>query len=380
MFCEINFENKNLIFDNSIDIIQTYSLSELPNCFAAMEKAIKEGFYLAGFLSYEAGYSFEKKLIQIGTFDFPLLCFGVYRQPSKNLFFVKAGNGAKKNIPYSLLLKEGFNLSRSEYFSKIDKIRSYIKEGETYQITFCVKKNFTYEGSPYALYQKLLRFQPVPYPAYISHKDFHILSLSPEMFFRKANNLIAVKPMKGTLIRDGSLLNALFGKPWLHFDPKNRAENIMITDLLRNDLGKICYPGTIKTTKIFEVAKYRTVYQMTSTVEGKLDPQISIYDIFKSIFPSGSVTGAPKIRAMQIINEIEPENRRIYTGAIGYITPGRELFLNVPIRTILLKRAVKYANNNWVAEMGIGGGITYYSTPEGEYEECEIKSNFLKLA
>jgi para-aminobenzoate synthetase/4-amino-4-deoxychorismate lyase len=157
----------------------------------------------------------------------------------------------------------------------------------------------------------------------------------------------------------------------------------MITDLLRNDLGRICEPGSVKTTKLYEVAKYRTVFQMTSTVEGELsDQDIPFYNLFKATYPSGSVTGAPKIRAMEIIRELEPEERRIYTGTIGYIMPNRDLFFNIAIRTLLLsviscspdvRRDVLLVNG----EMGVGGGITHYSTAADEYEECLIKSRFL---
>jgi len=392
VFCEINFEKKKLIFDNPIDIIQTYSLSEIPKCFYEIEKAINSGHYLAGFLSYEAGYAFEETLKQKDNFDFPLLCFGVYAHPMPHptpspMPTPDPSRRVYRDTPLRDA-ENDFNLSKPEYFSKIEKIREYIAEGETYQITFCVKKNFDYDGDPYALYQKLLKFQPVPYPSYISHKDFKIASLSPEMFLKKRGQNIEVKPMKGTLIRNGKLLNNIFGKYQLHFDSKNRAENLMITDLLRNDLGRICDKGSVKTTKLFEVAKYRTVYQMTSSIKGKLDQKISTYNIFKALFPSGSVTGAPKIRAMEIIRELEPEERRIYTGAIGYITPKRDMFFNVPIRTLLLtpKKSNptfighwKLEIGNYSCEMGIGGGITYYSTAEGEYEECEIKRKFLEI-
>ena len=187
--------------------------------------------------------------------------------------------------------------------------------------------------------------------------------------------------MKGTLFHAGGLRNELFGARWLHRDPKNRAENIMITDLLRNDLGKICEIGSVKTKKLCEVAKYRTVFQMTSTVEGELrkaDSKLGVptlYEIFKALFPSGSVTGAPKLRSMQIIRELETQERRIYTGAIGFVSPNQgsqkgEIYFNVPIRTLLVE------GNR--AEMGIGGGITHYSTPEGEWEECQIKARFIR--
>lgn len=328
-----------------------------------MENASRQGYYLAGFLSYEAGYAFEPILQQKEQFDFPLVCFGVYKQP-KNVAqtFRSASKGRSKDLCY--------NISREQYYKKIAAIQEHITAGDVYQITFCMKLRVPTEVKPLMLYNELYNFQPVPYPAYIAHSDFKILSLSPEMFLQKSGRKVVTKPMKGTLFRDRSLVNNLFGKHWLHNDPKNRAENIMITDLLRNDLGRICQPGTIKTTKLYEVAKYRTVYQMTSTVEGELQEQnINYCDLFKALYPSGSVTGAPKIRAMEIIRELEPEERRIYTGVIGYITPQRDMFFNVAIRTILLQ--------NGQGEMGVGGGITHYSTAEGEYEECLIKSRFL---
>jgi para-aminobenzoate synthetase / 4-amino-4-deoxychorismate lyase len=362
--CEIDFERTRRVFRNAQEEIETNKLSELPACFARMEEASAKGLYLAGYLSYEAGYGFEPCLKQKDEFDFPVLSFGVYSRCQVTRQTVQT-----KRQPITADL----NHSWPEYHANISKIREYIAAGDTYQITYCLKNKFAYTGAPYELYQALLDYQPVPYPAYIGDRERQILSLSPELFFHKKGKKIVTKPMKGTLLRDGSWHNDLFGKRWLSRDPKNRAENIMITDLLRNDLGRICLPGSVEAVKLYEVAKYRTVYQMTSTVQGDLsDPAIPYYDLFKAIFPSGSVTGAPKIRAMEIIRELEPEERRIYTGAIGFITPEREMFFNVPIRTILLQGGQ--------GEMGVGGGITHYSTPEGEYDECLVKSRFLTAA
>jgi len=414
MLCQIDFENKRLLFENPVETLSLHNASEITYGFAKIEEWTSRGLYVAGFLSYEAGYSFEPKLSHKEKFDFPLLSFGAYREPmiekrNPHPVFLKrkfqpfafsqgekesliknvsdpstSGRGRRSTINSCPRLGEGFlgdndfNISKEKYFDSIQKIFDEIVLGETYQITFCVKKNFSYTGDSIELYNKLLDFQPVPYPAYISTDDFKILSLSPEMFVKKSGSDILVKPMKGTLIRDGSLANNFIGKRWLHNDPKNRAENVMITDLLRNDLGKICTGGSVKTTKLFEVAKYKTVYQMTSTVEGKLeDKNIDFYSLFKAIFPSGSVTGAPKIRAMEIIRDVEVEERKIYTGAIGYITPQRDLFFNIPIRTILLQ---KDGDRGYTGEMGIGGGITHYSTKEGEYDECLVKGRFLDMA
>jgi len=369
--CEIDFENTRRVFRNPRELIETRKLSELPACFARMEEASAKGLHLAGYLSYEAGYGFEPCLRHKDEFAFPLLCFGVFSRCQVTRQTVQS-----RRLPITADL----NHSWPEYHANINKIREYIAAGDTYQITYCVKNKFSYAGPPYELYQALLGFQPVPYPAYIGHHEYQLLSLSPELFFHKKGRGIVTKPMKGTLLRDGSWHNDLFGKQWLSHDPKNRAENIMITDLLRNDLGRICRAGSVRTVKLYEVAKYRTVYQMTSTVQGELsDPAIPYYDLFKAIFPSGSVTGAPKIRAMEIIRELEPEERRIYTGAIGFISPEREMYFNVPIRTILLTRD-SGPETIYRGEMGVGGGITHYSTPEGEYDECLVKSRFLTAA
>ncbi|MBN3033780.1 MAG: chorismate-binding protein [Candidatus Saganbacteria bacterium] len=372
MYCEIAFENKVKVFSDPVALVEARRLSGLASAFAKLEEFSRQGYYLAGFFSYEAGYGFEPRLGQKDEFDFPLLYFGAYNvlEYSPHLSVGDHINSVGRRAG------EGnweWNRSTAEYFSDIGRIREYIAAGETYQITYCVKNKFAYHGAPLGLYRSLLAFQPVPYPAYLDAGDFQILSLSPELLLKKEGDLIITKPMKGTLLRDGGWRNNLFGAGWLHHDPKNRAENVMIADLLRNDLGKICRYGSVVTPRLFEVAKYQTVYQMTSTVRGRLlDEAIGYYDIFRALFPSGSVTGAPKLRAMEIIRELEGEERRIYTGAIGFITPQRELFFNVPIRTILLK--------NGAGEMGVGGGITHYSTAAGEYEECLVKARFLKAA
>jgi para-aminobenzoate synthetase/4-amino-4-deoxychorismate lyase len=334
-----------------------------------MEKAISQGFYLAGFLSYEAGYAFEEKLKENRTYDFPLVYFGVYTLPTNLPLdkgkIIEGVGGVRVNTPYP------------DYSKDISAIRSHIGSGNVYQITYCLKYKFGFTGNTYSFYEKLLKDQPVPYPAYIKTKDFSILSLSPEMFLKKTKEKIVTKPMKGTWMIGNGFLNDLFAKRRLHLAPKNRAENVMIADLLRNDLGKISKSGSVVTPKLFEVARYRTVCQMTSTVQSVIDPQIKMFDLFKAVFPSGSVTGAPKIRAMQIIRELEKEDRRIYTGAIGYITPKKDMFFNVPIRTLLLPPNPSNPSLPSQCEMGVGGGIVWDSTPEGEWEECRIKARFL---
>jgi len=357
----IQFEKKPLLFQDPKFIISCSGPSSFIACFKDIENALCQGYYLAGFLSYEAGYYFEEKLLEDKAYDFPLIYLGAYEAPVKC-------NISPKTKPFQNILKDlSLNITRDKYFLNIQTIRDYIAQGEVYQITYCIKLLFKFHGDPLSLYNLLLKEQPVPYPAYIETDRFHILSCSPEMFIKKESMHTVTKPMKGTWRRGDNMISDFAARLRFQYDYKNRAENVMIADLLRNDLGRI--GADIKAPKLFEVAKYKTLFQMTSTVTGKLEKGIPIYELFASLFPSGSVTGAPKIRAMQIIKELEAEERRIYTGAIGYIAPDRDLFFNIPIRTLLIREGT--------GEMGIGGGIVWDSTPEGEWDEGMLKAKFL---
>jgi para-aminobenzoate synthetase / 4-amino-4-deoxychorismate lyase len=326
-----------------------------------MESCLDKGYYLAGFLSYEAGYSFEKKLLQNKNYTFPLLYMGCYQSPVSAKDFLK-NTGDVFHI--SQLRR---SISYEDYREDIRRIRHFISIGDVYQITYCLKMKFSFTGSETALFSRLLHNQPVPYPAYIEADRFKILSLSPEMFIKQQNNTITAKPMKGTWPRGKNAISDLAARFRLKYDQKNRAENVMITDLMRNDLGRI--GENIRVPRLFEVSAYTTLYQMTSTVLADSDKHIPFYELFKALFPSGSVTGAPKIRAMEVIRGIEKEERKIYTGAIGFIAPDRTFCFNVPIRTLLLEQGE--------GEMGIGGGIVWDSTPEGEWAEGILKGKFL---
>lgn len=355
------FERKSLLFCDPEFIISCTDPSLFTKSFQEIEEALKKGYYLAGFLSYEAGYCFEEKLHKNKQYDFPLICLGAYKAPRKN----------KINFPKppdaNGLSNLKLNITKSGYSHDIDAIRNYIAKGDVYQITYCIKLLFKFYGDPLSFYDQLLKEQPVPYPAYIQTEKFHILSLSPELFIKKNATHLITKPMKGTWPRGSGILSDLIAPLCLKYDKKNRAENVMIADLLRNDLGRMGVG--IKAPALFEVARYKTLCQMTSTVTAKVDKGLSIYKLFSSVFPSGSVTGAPKIRAMEIINTLEKEERKIYTGAIGYISPDKNIFFNIPIRTLLIQ--------GQQAEMGIGGGIVWDSTVDGEWDEGLLKAKFL---
>lgn len=357
----LQFEKKPLLFQKPKAIISCQNPATFRACFEEIENALKAGYFVAGFLSYEAGYCFEETLRNDKEYNFPLIYMGVFEAPIRRN--IEADNQAAPSVLEGLRL----NISQKDYFNNIGAIRDYIAKGDVYQITYCIKFLFQFKGGPLTLYNRLLREQPVPYPAYLETGGFKVLSLSPEMFLKKKGEDIATKPMKGTWPRGNNLFSDFARLARFQYDRKNRAENVMIADLLRNDLGRVGL--NIRAPKLFEVAGYKKLYQMTSTVTGRVDKNIPLYELFASVFPSGSVTGAPKIRAMEIIRELELEERKIYTGAIGFIAPNKDLFFNIPIRTILI--------NGEDAEMGVGGGIVWDSTPIGEWDEGLLKAKFL---
>ncbi|MCX5698442.1 MAG: chorismate-binding protein [Candidatus Omnitrophica bacterium] len=353
------FERKPLLFADPEFIISCTDPAYFKSSFEDIERALSQGYYLAGFLSYEAGYYFEEKLYQDKQYDFPLIYLGAYKHARQEKIQEPVGGYRLKN--------PRLNITSEQYSLNINTIRDYIAQGDVYQITYCLKLLFEFYGQPLSLYNQLLKEQPVPYPAYLQTDEFQVLSLSPELFIKKNSTRLVTKPMKGTWPRGKSIFLDLIAPLCLKYDRKNRAENVMIADLLRNDLGRL--GANIKAPALFEVARYKTLCQMTSTVTAKVIKDVSIYELFSAVFPSGSVTGAPKIRAMEIINELEQGQRKIYTGAIGYITPDKDIFFNIPIRTLLIQGTQ--------GQMGIGGGIVWDSTFEGEWNEGLLKAKFL---
>lgn len=370
---------KSFIFLDPIYILETSNIDEVENILTEIEGFIKSGYYVAGYITYEAGYAFEprlKSLVSDVCFFHPLIWFGVFKNP----FIIDLRNADTENLKaeeYNHLCDEmlsyeianiNLNMPENEYKSKIECIKDYICSGDSYQINFTWNVNFSFKGSPLALYYDLRKKQRTSYAAYLKTRDTHIISYSPELFFRRMGKKIITRPMKGTIKRGRVLSEDRKNAKVLHDSEKNRAENLMIVDLLRNDLGKISETGTVKVNRLFEVEKYETLFQMTSTIEGHLKPETTYLEIFKSLFPCGSVTGTPKIRSMEIINELEKDYRRIYTGSIGYISPYEEAAFNIAIRTPVIE-----GNNGF---MGVGSGIVWDSKVEDEYKECSLKMRF----
>lgn len=260
-------------------------------------------------------------------------------------------------------------LDVNKYVEKINKIKNELEHGNVYQINYTMNKKYRLDCNPFDLFLKIRNKSEPQYGYYFNFNDYDILSFSPEQFFKTKNSYIYSYPMKGTIKRSVNFKQDEYLKSILEKSPKDKAEHLMIVDLIRNDLGKISKFGTVKTKNLFQVQSYKTVHQMVSEISGALIDDIKEFDILKALFPGGSITGAPKESAMKIIDRLENYNRNIYTGAIGYIKNNGDMNFNIPIRTMCVK--------NNIGNYSVGGGIVWDSIPEKEWEEAQLKSAIL---
>ena len=359
------------LFNKPIEIISVYKKEDLKYAFKFIQKLIDKKYPGYSIINYEAGFLFEEKLKKLLlSQDKKLVQFCFFNKneikkiKSSNILFEESSKKKYSVSDFKL------NKAKAQYLDDLNKIREYLKEGDTYQVNYTVKGKFKFSGSLAFFFQTLLFNQSAKYSAFINNVDEYIISLSPELFFEQKGKKIKSQPMKGTNQRGFNQVSDEQAVKELKNSEKNRAENVMIVDLIRNDFGRICRYGSISAQSLFEIEKYESLFQMISTVEGRLKKKIKMKEIIENIFPCGSVTGAPKIRTMEIINEIEKEERNIYTGSIGLITP-KEIKMNVAIRTIKINR------NSGEGEIGLGSGIVWDSDHHREYEEVMLKSKFL---
>ena len=348
-----------LAFHEPVRLIQAERPQDVPAALAAMEAARAEGLWLAGWFAYELGYVLEKRLASLTPAGGPLLSFGVFDRPCSAR--PKAAGRA-----YAGPLKPEWDVD--SYANAFIRVKEYIEAGDVYQANLSFRVNFNFAGDPYALYEELRRSSAAPHCAYIDFFDRrnedrrHILSLSPELFFElTADGVATARPMKGTGTRDA-------GGAALAASSKDRAENLMIVDLIRNDLGRLAQVGSVAVRDLFAVETYPTLHTMVSTVTARLKPDMTIATILGALFPCGSVTGAPKIRAMEILRELEASPRRAYCGAIGHFAPDGAARFNVAIRTLTLAEGR--------GQLGIGGGVVQDSRAHSEYAECLLKARF----
>jgi para-aminobenzoate synthetase/4-amino-4-deoxychorismate lyase len=367
---------KSLLFERPSRVLTTRKRGEVAALLEEAERASAAGEHLAGFLSYELGLAFEERLLPLlpEETEFPLFWLGTYGAPVE-MDRLAAWRWLKERASRELVRVDNmkFSMSRGGYGGAFKRVMDYIHAGDVYQINLTMHANFRLDGDPAALYRDLCRSQPVAHGAFIATGEHHVLSLSPELFIENRGGRIVTRPMKGTAPRGLTSADDEAIKKALLSDEKSRAENLMIVDLLRNDVGRIAKMGSVKVEKLFSIETYRSLHQMTSTIAADLKPGLKLGEILRALFPCGSVTGAPKIRAMQIINEVENGPRGLYTGSIGHVAPGGDFSFNVAIRT-----AVVGANGK--GEIGIGGGIVADSKKEAEYNECLLKLDFFRQA
>ncbi|MDD7909935.1 aminodeoxychorismate synthase component I [Pseudovibrio exalbescens] len=359
------------LLSKPLDVIECWSLDDVRATLAALEEARKNGAYLAGYFSYEFGFAFEEKLIPRfrGTGGMPLSWFGIYEAPEHltatqvRSWLHQARDPSETSAKIDL--KE-FDLSRDAYDAAFQKTQQHLAEGDIYQINLTMRAALQFEGDPVHLFERLLFQQPVDYAALMHMNGHRVLSISPELFLSRRGDLLTCKPMKGTAARGRTRAEDQRIARWLASDTKSRAENTMILDLMRNDLSRIAEPGSVAVPSHCEVETYRSIFQMTSTTTAKLEPGAELPEIMERLFPCGSITGAPKLRAMEIIDDLEASPRGIYTGSIGAIEPNGDFCFNVAIRTLVLDEAGN-------GSLGTGSGVVFDSGASPEYEECLLK-------
>jgi len=383
------------LFLEPMRVLEANSDIELRDLFGQIEQATRDGHCAAGFFTYECGQVFEPKAsVAACASKHPLAWFGIYKRAYQfdhtsgafldgeppdllNAKTEETGGQAEQSGRVKLVA----SLDERQYADKVERIHEWIRAGDVYQLnlTFPLRGRVAERAS--TIYARRRDRQPVDYGAFIHWRSGRrILCFSPELFFRideargtegGFGRRITTQPMKGTAPRGRTNAEDRQIAEWLRNDEKNRSENLMIVDLIRNDLGRLCEFGSVQVEDLFSVERYPTLWQMTSTVTGRLRDDVDYGEVFRALFPCGSVTGAPKIRAMQLLARVEDEPRGVYTGAIGFFSRERTVF-NVAIRTLDL--------DGENAAMGIGSGIVIDSTAEKEFRECELKAEFLTKA
>lgn len=366
----LNPDGQNLLFQNPREVLVAHTAAEARQALERIAGAGQRGLWAAGYLAYELGLVFEERLAGLlpERSNTPLIWFGLYQAPQRltgpevSALFADAPEGRATGLTPSWTLEQ--------YLPAFERVKALIAAGDTYQVNLTLRARFTLEGHAEGLYRTLAQSQPVAYGAYVHAGDHHILSRSPELFVSGEGDRLKARPMKGTLKRGLSSAEDQAGRAALAADPKNRAENLMIVDLLRNDLGRIAEIGSVRVTDLFTVETYRSLHTMTSGIEALKRPDVGIAEVLENLFPCGSVTGAPKVRAMEIINDVEAAPRGLYTGSIGYVAPSGDFSFNVAIRTAVIDR-------HGQGEIGVGGGIVADSVGSDEYAEALLKLSFL---
>lgn len=367
-FDSLDRKGRSFVFEEPVGEVAAWTLDEVLPAIREVQSAGARGLHAAGFIAYEAAPAFDHALVTHPPVPgLPLAWFGLYaRRSAASPADAPASStaGAAHVGPWSP------SISAKEHARRVRRIRDLIAAGDTYQVNLTFGLEAAFDGDVEALYRVLCGSQRAGYCALLRAPFGTVVSLSPELFFRWSGRDLALRPMKGTRPRgrwveeDEELARELLDSE------KERAENLMIVDLLRNDAGRVAEVGSVAVPSLFEVERYPTVHQLTSTVTARTRRGTRLEDLLEAVFPSGSVTGAPKVRTMEIIRELEAGPRGVYTGAVGFVSPDETVF-NVPIRTLFVERGEA------AVRMGVGSGITYGSDPAAELAECMHKAAFV---
>ena len=359
------------LYRDPVDLIAAYTAGEVQPALERLAAAQHQGLHMAGYLAYEAGHALEQRLVPLAAAiasKAPLLWFGLFRG-----FTPIAPTDVPGLLPAPIgpLGKAAPMVTRQDYAAAFARIQSYIEAGDIYQANLTFPCAVPVPSDPLALYAALRDRAGAGHGGVLFTGDKWLLSFSPELFFTLEGGLLTARPMKGTAPRHKERAADAAAMAALRADPKQRAENLMIVDLLRNDLSRVAAPGSVAVPKLFEVETYPTVHQMTSTVTARLRSGLGPVDVLRAIFPCGSITGAPKVRAMEIIHQVEARERGAYTGSLGCISPDGNASFNVAIRTISVDEGSS------TGRFGLGSGIVADSVLQAEWDECLEKGKFL---
>lgn len=356
-------ENKWLLFKDPLEVIETYSTDMVLSSLYKVNHMVKDyGLYAAGFISYEAAPAFDESFKVLDDNKFPKIWFALYKD-FEEIEKPSSGSHVCSDLKWTA------EIDYEHYSKEFDRIKKYLQAGHTYQVNYTFRLRTQFDHDPLSFFSDMLTDHEPPYAAFINTDTFAICSFSPELFFNLDGLDLLSKPMKGTCSRKCMYWDDLLQARKLNASIKNRAENVMITDMVRNDLGRMAEPGSVDVQNLFTIEKYSHVWQMTSQV--KCRTAANIPAIMTSLFPSSSITGAPKSSTTKIISEVETSPRRIYTGCIGYWGPERKSQFNIAIRTVLVDKEKNRA------EYGVGGGIVWDSKVLDEWQECKDKAETL---
>lgn len=353
-----------------VDLVRRLVANSLKEVVPVLEQAEREaekGHWLVGWVAYDAAPAFDRALVARRRRGQPLVAFGVY----------------KSMAPASPPREKGFatgtwrtGMGEATYMDKVRAVKDLIASGDTYQVNLTLPLQTSFEGDPAGLFAQLVNAQPVEFAAYLEWEHLAVCCASPELFFSRTRtrhgSRIVTRPMKGTAARHPQALIDRRHAAALRRSIKDRAENVMIVDMLRNDLGRMARPGTVRVPELFRIETYPTVHQMTTVVEAETGPGVGLPDMFAALFPCASITGAPKVRTMEIIRDLEVGPRGLYCGAIGLIRPGGDATFSVVIRTAIVDR------ERGTARYGVGGGVVWDSDPAAEWRECRVKTGVLR--